>query len=413
VGFFDKLLGKGKSGESEPKTAGELPRAELAEAVRLLDAGKKADAVALYESLIEAQPDSGELLATISGDLGRHGCLAEIVALITPAYDAKIHGPEAGLNLIQAHLHLKEADSAQMWIDILAALDRPDLAERLWGFEHAAGELRTASALEMPTPIVAPQDAPNINLASISRPLWSYALPGAEAMLPQKDGPLRSIALLPLGAADADGNMLEISHAASIWARAFPFAVGEALAFAPTWQPRAVVAIAPGDKLFVPPRGFGLEQVRGLFRGGKDAADYAVTGFVGVVGDQVTVKVEIIDVRRDKSLKTFSETAALDQAESALSAAFSNLRQYLEATELLPCEVVYAPPAPFVTHLAALDHALAFFLVDKQVVGPDFLGEDPARRADALDALASAAKDPLAPLLAQGVREVLGRLGLS
>lgn len=410
MGFFDRLLGKGQTEKSGQKPAGGLPRAELAEAVKQLEAGRKAEAAGLYEKLIDAQPDSGELLAAISGDLGRHGCLAEIVTLITPAYDAKIHGPEAGLNLIQAHLHLKEAEGAQMWIDILAALDRPDLADRLAGFEHAASELRTASALEMPTPIVAPQDAPNINLASISRPLWSYALPETEAMLPQKDGPLRSIALLPLGAADADGTMLETSHDASIWARAFPFAVGEALAFAPTWQPRAVVAIAPGDKLFVPPRGFGLEQVRGLFRGGKDAADYAVTGFIGVFNDRIAVKIEIIDVRRDKSLKVFSETAALDEAESALSAAFSNVRQYLEATELLPCEIAYAPPTPLVPHLAALDHALAFFLVDKQVVSPDFLGGDPAGRATALDAHASMAKDPLAPLLAQGARAILERM---
>lgn len=409
MGFFDKFLGKGQPEKEAPKPVDDLPRTELAAAAGHLAADRKAEAVAIYESLIAAQPDSGALLAAISSDLGRHGFLEELIHTIGPAYDAAIHGPEAGLNLIQAHLRLGQPEGAQMWIDVLTALDRPELADRLFGFAHAAAELRDAETVEVPSQNTQPQNEESVNLVSVSKPLWSYVLPDAGALLPVKEGGLRSIALVPLGAADADGNALDPDHAANVWVRAFPFAVAEALYFAPTWKPKAVVALVQGKQLFTPPRGFGLEQVRGLFRGGKDASDYAVTGFLRVATDRLDVKLEVIDVRKDRSMKVLTESGAIDRADEVFSNIFTQLRQYLEAAKPVPGSLEYKAPAALTAHFVALDHAVAFFLVDKTVVPPEFLG-DAAARADALDALAAAASDPIAPLLARGARTILGRL---
>lgn len=413
MGFFDKFLGKGEPQKAAPTQAGSLPLAELAAADEHLAAGRKAEGIAIYESLIAAHPESGELLAAISADLGRHGCLEEMLALLTPVYDADAHGADAGLNLIQACLHRGDADGAQMWIDVLTALERPDLVARLAGFEHAAADLRAAAVVDAPPAVVARQDDAAINLVSISKPLWSYALSNGDSLLPEKTGRLRKIAVTTFAATGPEGTALELDHPASVWARAFPFALAEALAFAPTWQSKAMIGLAEGNKLFTLPRAFGLEQVRGLLRSGKDASDYAIAGSLAVVADRIEVRAEIFDVRRDRSMKAFVESAPIAQADDALAAIFKNLRQYLEASASLPGPIAYSAPASITERLVALDHALAFFLVDKAVVPPAFLG-DAAARVAALDAHAAAsAGDPIAPLLARGARAILARLEAS
>jgi hypothetical protein len=412
VGFFDKFLGKGQPDRATPRSTGGLPEAELAAAAEHLAAGRKAEALAIHEGLIAAQPESGELLTAISADLGRNGCLEEMLVLLTPVYDAGIHGAGAGLNLIQACLHRSDAEGAQMWIDVLAALDRPELAERLAGFAHAAAQMRKAATVETPPPVeVAHPADSSVNLASISKPLWSYAVPDGESLLPVKEGRLRSIAVMTFAATGPDGTALAPAHPANPWARAFPFAIAEALAFAPTWQSKAMIGIVEGNKLFTPPRAFGLEQVRGLLRGGKDASDYAISGTLIVATDRIEVRAEIFDVRRDRSMKAFVETVPLAQADDALAKIFGSLRQYLEAATTLPGPLAYSAPAAMTERLVALDHALAFFLVDKAVVPPAFLGDAESRIA-ALDAHAAVSPgDPIAPLLAQGARTILERMG--
>ena len=94
------------------------------------------------------------------GDLGSHGHVAEIIELIAPRYDADRHGPATGLNLLQAYLAVGNADAAQHVLDILFALNRPELEDRLHGFSNAIAELLAApdSAASGPTTGV-PADA--------------------------------------------------------------------------------------------------------------------------------------------------------------------------------------------------------------------------------------------------------------
>jgi hypothetical protein len=211
-------------------------------------------------------------------------------------------------------------------------------------------------------------------------------------------------------AATGPEGALDAAHSASLWARMFPFAVAEALTFAPTWQPKAMIGLAEGDKLFTPPRAFGLEQARGLLRSEKDAADYAIAGALAVTNDRLEVRAEIFDVRRDKSMKVLGESGPIEGADAVFAAIFTSLRKYLEASSVLPGPVAYEAPVGFVERFVALEHALAFFLVDKAVVKPGFLGDGAARVA-ALDAHAAASPgDPIAPLLAQGARAIRERL---
>src|SRR5574338_607782 len=115
--------------------------------------------------------DRADVLVTISGDLGVHGHVAEIIELVAPRYDAERHGPATGLNLLQAYLAVRQADAAQHVLDLLFALQRPELEDRLHGFSNAIADLIQVGV----TPAVpgAPEEAasaepPKINFVSIS-----------------------------------------------------------------------------------------------------------------------------------------------------------------------------------------------------------------------------------------------------
>jgi hypothetical protein len=112
MGFFDRLTGRKEppatARHTEPKPeATELAaaggvRPQLAAARDRLDAKDLPGALALYEEVLGAAGDRADVLVTISGDLGATGHLREIIELVAPRYDADLHGPAVGLNLIQA-----------------------------------------------------------------------------------------------------------------------------------------------------------------------------------------------------------------------------------------------------------------------------------------------------------------------
>jgi lipopolysaccharide biosynthesis regulator YciM len=61
-------------------------------------------AVAIYQGLLAKADLPGDVLMMISGDLGRNGCLAEVVELVAPRYDPQRHGPACGFNLLDTYL---------------------------------------------------------------------------------------------------------------------------------------------------------------------------------------------------------------------------------------------------------------------------------------------------------------------
>ena len=149
MGFFDRLAGKPASSTPEggngtpsnfdPSVSGVAPR--LIAAREKLDAKDLKGALAIYEELLATSGDRADVLVTISGDLGSTGHIPEIIELVAPRYDATRHGPAAGINLIQAYLAVRDADAARHVLDILFALQKPELEGRLHGFSNAIAEL--------------------------------------------------------------------------------------------------------------------------------------------------------------------------------------------------------------------------------------------------------------------------------
>src|SRR5580693_4201849 len=145
MGFFDRFGGKpasstpgdgtGTPSAFDPSVSGVAPR--LIAAREKLDAKDLKGALVIYEEVLATAGDRADVLVTISGDLGSTGHIPQIIELVAPRYDATRHGPAAGINLIQAYLAVRDADAARHVLDILFALQKPELEARLHGFSNA------------------------------------------------------------------------------------------------------------------------------------------------------------------------------------------------------------------------------------------------------------------------------------
>jgi hypothetical protein len=157
----------------------------------------------------------------ISGDLGKAGHLRELVDLVTPRFDAPVHGLWVGNNLIKANLDLGRLDEARRIVEQLYALQRPDWRQHLefWTAEIAKAALPRA-----------PAQAPAIQMLSIEGPVWTRDSSPFIALCPKKapDAPriafFGSTALLPNAPA---GPLVTLSDGPGRMSRALPLLLAE------------------------------------------------------------------------------------------------------------------------------------------------------------------------------------------
>ncbi len=128
-------------------------------------------ALALYqESLgMAGTPVPTDLLMQMSGDLGNHGHLPEILNLAGPRFDVETHGIAVGNNLIKASIDTGHLDSARSIIRKLEACQRPDWRDTLgyWESELLKAKLKTQA------PVAA--DKLCMTMLSLNGPLWLIA----------------------------------------------------------------------------------------------------------------------------------------------------------------------------------------------------------------------------------------------
>jgi tetratricopeptide (TPR) repeat protein len=101
-----------------------------------LEAGQLAKARALYGEVLAGGQYDGDALMMVSGDLGTHGHIAEIVELVAPVFEPTRHGPAAGLNLLRAYLQLRRIAEGEAMLARLYSLNLPPYRQQLDEFEH-------------------------------------------------------------------------------------------------------------------------------------------------------------------------------------------------------------------------------------------------------------------------------------
>jgi hypothetical protein len=368
--------------------------------------------------VIATAGDRADILLTISGDLGVTGHTREIIELIGPRYDAQRHGPAAGINLLQAYLALRDPEAAQHVLDLLFALQRPELEERLLGFSNVISDmlLLQSQGEIAPTP---PADAPGevrgvkLELVSISKPIWYYGLEGIPGLLPPKEGKLRRFAfgqLAVLGLKDLSEAMKQPEDELGRLSRGIPLWLSEMLFFSANSTSIAAIPLRGHEHYAVIGAEWAPEHMRQLVETIAGGLDYIFTGALLHKHADYELVLRLWEVKKFRERKAFTVRWTPATADEELGQFRAQLSAFMEFTPYPAGQgIAYAPPARLRDYVEALGLGLTLFLGEKQVL-PSTQVALPAEVAARVGAMA--AQSESASLLALGLRARARRLGL-
>jgi tetratricopeptide (TPR) repeat protein len=177
------------------------------------------------EALTQAgKPAPPALLMQMSGDLGNHGHLAEIVDLVEPCFDPAVHGLQVGSNLIKAHRDLGRVDAARRLLGQLYAQKRPDWQQTLnsWDMELAKDDLARKAQT--------PEEPLSVSVLSLEGPVWTRDGSPFTALLAAKGDDARHVAVFgstALVAQPSDKPAIRLADGAGRLSRAVPLILAE------------------------------------------------------------------------------------------------------------------------------------------------------------------------------------------
>lgn len=352
--------------------------ARLVAACERLEAKDLPAAMAIYEEVLATAGDRADVLVTISADLGVNGHVREIIELIAPHYDADRHGPATGLNLLQAYIAVRDAGAAQHVLDILFALNRPDLEDRLHGFSNAIAELihsaKVAGRADAGTSGV-PAEETKVNLVTISKPIWFYGLePLAEQVLPPKAGRLRHVAFAQLaipGVPDVLALSARPEDGLGRLSRALPLWLAETFYFSPHYSPVAAVGLL-GQHYALFGGEWTIDNLRQLVDTSNGPLDYIFTGAIRQVEGDYELILRVWEVKKFRERKQFTARWTPATIDAELAKLHEQIRLFMEWTpekKGLP----YTAPASPRAWLDLLGVSLSLFLGEKNLLSKEQL----------------------------------------
>ncbi len=380
MGFFDRLAGKhtpartpSPASTPPPETptpaGGLLP--QLAAARDHLEAKDLAGAMSIYEQVLASAGDRPDVLVTISGDLGTCGYVEPIVELIAPRYDAERHGPATGLNLLQAYLATGNPTAAQHLLDILFALERPELETRLWGFSNAIAELIEAQRLA-PAKGAGAKPAARVDLVSISKPIWAYGVDQLPGLLPSKEPGMRRVAfgqLSLVGVADIDDRAGKPEDALGRFTRGFPLWMAETLFFSRQYTPIAAVGVMNKAHYTLFPTEWTTDNIRQLVETSSEGLDYVFTGAVRELSGDTELILRLWEIKKFRERKQFTARWSPSTADEELAKLHEQVRLFMEWTAYpAGTGIAYVPPPQPSAWIQTLGASLTCFLADKNVL---------------------------------------------
>jgi hypothetical protein len=420
-------LSPGPAPETTPVAAlalatGGAVLAQLKAAREALEFKDRAGAMAIYEEVLAAAGDRADILVTISGDLGVTGHTREIIELVAPRYDAKRHGPATGVNLLQAYLAVRDPESAQHVLDLLFALNRAGLQERLLGFSNVIADMmllggeNAAVAAASAGPAAAEESAADttqrIDLVNISKPIWFYGLESLPGLLPPKAGKLRRVAfgqLALLGLKDIAAIMKQPEDELGRLSRGIPLWLSETLFFSANYSSFAAVATMRREHYGLFSAEWAPEHIRQLVESAEEGIDFVFTGALQQKHADYELVLRLWEVKKFRERKSFLVRWTPATADQVLAEFHVQLRTFMEFMPYPAGQgISYAPPAKLRDYIEALGAGLTHFLVEKQVL-PAAQLTMPAELAARVNA--AAADSEIASLLALGLHARAQRLG--
>ncbi len=226
---------QGERGGTHAKSEAFIRASKLANAWRpqiwlareALEADDLDTALMYYRQAIErATPMPPDALRQISGDLGLHGQLQAMLTLVSPLFDAKLHGLDVGNNLIKANIDLGNTKEARAILEELHHLQRADWEKHLTFWD---GEIDKAEKDYGP---VADEPDFALDMLKLEDPIWLREALGFAVLLMSKPASGPRIAFVSGSCANAASNerqqiTLQKTDALGRFSRALPMYLSE------------------------------------------------------------------------------------------------------------------------------------------------------------------------------------------
>jgi tetratricopeptide (TPR) repeat protein len=357
-------------------------RAQLWLARGALESGQLQTALEYYhESLSRAgEPAPADLLMQMSGDLGNHGHLAELLRLAEPRFDAVAHGLLVGNNLIKARLDVGQFDEAKRLVETLYAQKRPDWSKTLSFWETEISNKRLA-AFPAPT-----ERSLEMALLTIDGPIWLAHDSPACSLFRVPDGALPWVCFLGSSAEKdqaVESVQLQVADAPGRMSRALPLFLAEQTELYTQCRVRTLVPwIAASEGGFVlSAKPWGDQDAGQMAREGVEKPDYLVLTHVVASGKPWRVQMRLIRTIDGTCLGEWQQACSLEDAEH-LASQFGSLVSQLhsgihEHAGILPRPSASAYRVPegslFADYLLRLEQLLAVRCAGMEGVNAGFL----------------------------------------
>ncbi|MDR0353953.1 MAG: tetratricopeptide repeat protein [Opitutaceae bacterium] len=322
-------------------------------------------ALALYAEALDTapRPVPADLLQQMSGDLGNHAHLPELIRLTTPHYDIALHGLSTGNNLIKAHLDLGQLAAARALLDRLYAQQRPDWRPALSFWDTELAKASTAIA-DSPAP-----EKLEVTVLTLGGPVWLPPGTPAAELFPSKpaDAPvvafLGATAEMPPGGGEP--HRLQLADGPGRLSRALPLWLAEQVEFGTEAATRTLVPWLVNPPSFV---------LSGVIENDTDAAsharhvrpeekpaDYIVVTHLNCRADPWTIELRLVRTIDAACLATASATCPASDPAQVLPGLTRTLLAALDAhAEINASPPVSAfNPQPSGAYLLRLEQLLA------------------------------------------------------
>lgn len=344
-----------------------------------LEKKDKAQAMALYgESLSRVgTPTPGDLLMQISGDLGIAGHIPEILQLIEPRFDVKVHGLAVGNNLIKAHVDLGHQEEAERILEQLYAQNRPDWRESLSFWDTEIAKARNANK-GAPT-----KDKLKVGMLEGEGPIWLKQTSPAVKLFHTKSGSCPLVCILSGTVETMPGeqnNGYQLADTRGRLSRAIPLFFAEQVELKSCAKVRTLVPwiSEPSGGFALFGRAYTEKDAAELANQGPIQSQYIVTTHLKTQTEPWTAEVRLIQADGEKCLS--QHTVSLSSASPTAGV----LRLAQELLDALNCEAgirmhpvppAYALPeeAGFPYYLLRLEQLLAVRCSNIDGVAPGFL----------------------------------------
>ena len=341
-------------------------------------------ALALYAEALACapRPVPTDLLVQLSGDLGNHAHLPEIIQLAEPHFDVALHGLSVGNNLIKANLDLGRLDAARALLDRLYAQNRSDWKQNLSFWDTEIAKARIAIA-EAPVP-----DKLQVTLLTILGPVWLPPASPAAELFPAKSADAPVVAFIG-GSAEmppsGNAHRVQLADGPGRLSRALPLYFAEQVEFGTEAAARTLVTW-----MVQPAAGFVLaggawsdsDAAANARRVGPDQkpADYIVVSHLRCTAEPWQIELRLVRTIDAKCLATTTAACPATDPAKALPSLTRDLLAALSSEITVGQTASSAPasayrPQPSSIYLLRLEQLLAVRTAGMNPEKPTLNGE--------------------------------------